>query len=173
MDERYTEGYTGENRETQETGGQTEQQHELLESAGQESNQEAGQQSGQENGRQTDAAGYMEYAEAGGAATEKEMKKAKKARKASGGPMSMKKRWAVLVSMALVFGAVAGGTAFGVKVAASSLYDRQNAAHNLSNTETWSTPGSTAAQGSGAQVAQDALHHRVTHSTQIARAFRR
>ena len=49
MDERYTEGYIGENRETQETGGQTEQQHELLESAGQEANQEAGQQSGQEN----------------------------------------------------------------------------------------------------------------------------
>ena len=80
MDERYTEGYTGENRETQETGGQTEQQYELLESAGQEANQEAGQQSGQENGWQTDAAGYMEYTEAGGAAPEKKMKKAKKAR---------------------------------------------------------------------------------------------
>ena len=153
MDERYTEGYTGENRETRETGGQTEQQHELLESAGQEANQEAGQQSGQENGWQTDAAGYMEYAEAGGAAPEKKMKKAKKARKASGGPMSMKKRWAVLVSMALVFGAVAGGTAFGVNVAASSIYDRQNAENNLSNTETASSSGSTEDKGTVAQVA--------------------
>lgn len=165
MDERYTEGYTGENRETQETGGQTEQQHELLESAGQEANQEAGQQSGQENGWQTDAAGYMEYAEAGGAAPEKKMKKAKKARKASGGPMSMKKRWAVLVSMALVFGAVAGGTAFGVNVAASSIYDRQNAENNLSNTETVSSSGSTEDKGTVAQVAQNAMPSLVTIST--------
>ena len=58
MDDKYTEGYTGENKETQETketGGQTEQQQNILESAGQQAGQEAGAP-GQMNYTETESA---------------------------------------------------------------------------------------------------------------------
>ena len=126
MDERYTEGYNEESKESQE----------------------AGQQAG--------AAGYMDYTEAGSAVPEKKLKKAKKSKKAPKGPMSMKKRWAVLVAMALVFGAVAGGTAFGVNVAASQVYNRKAAENGISNTETVSvTSGYVSALDRNLQISSD------------------
>lgn len=139
MDERYTEGYNEESKESQE----------------------AGQQAG--------AAGYMDYTEAGSAVPEKKLKKAKKSKKASKGPMSMKKRWAVLVAMALVFGAVAGGTAFGVNVAASQVYNRKAAENGISNTETVSGTDST---GTVAQVAENAMPSLVTISTMSVEEMR-
>lgn len=139
MDERYTEGYNEESKESQE----------------------AGQQAG--------AAGYMDYTEAGSAVPEKKLKKAKKSKKAPKGPMSMKKRWAVLVAMALVFGAVAGGTAFGVNVAASQVYNRKAAENGISNTETVSGTDST---GTVAQVAENAMPSLVTISTMSVEEMR-
>lgn len=142
MDERYTEGYNGESKESQE----------------------AGQQAG--------AAGYMDYTEAGSAVPEKKLKKAKKSKKAPKGPMSMKKRWAVLVAMALVFGAVAGGTAFGVNVAASQVYNRKAAENGISNTETVSGTDSTDSTGTVAQVAENAMPSLVTISTMSVEEMR-
>lgn len=168
MDDKYTEGYTGENKETQETketGGQTEQQQNILESAGQQAGQEAG------------APGQMNYTEtesASGAPAGHKMKKARarKPKKAPVGPMSMKKRWAILVAMALVFGTVAGGTAFGVNVAAGSLYDRHNAQKSLTNTQTVSNSGSTEDKGTVAEVAQNAMPSLVTISTMSVEEMR-
>ena len=142
MDERYTEGYNEERKESQE----------------------AGQQAG--------AAGYMDYTEAGSAVPEKKLKKAKKSKKAPKGPMSMKKRWAVLVAMALVFGAVAGGTAFGVNVAASQVYNRKAAENGISNTETVSGTDSTDSTGTVAQVAENAMPSLVTISTMSVEEMR-
>ena len=142
MDERYTEGYNEESKESQE----------------------AGQQAG--------AAGYMDYTEAGSAVPEKKLKKAKKSKKAPKGPMSMKKRWAVLVAMALVFGAVAGGTAFGVNVAASQVYNRKAAENGISNTETVSGTDSTDSTGTVAQVAENAMPSLVTISTMSVEEMR-
>lgn len=142
MDERYTEGYNEKSKESQE----------------------AGQQAG--------AAGYMDYTEAGSAVPEKKLKKAKKSKKAPKGPMSMKKRWAVLVAMALVFGAVAGGTAFGVNVAASQVYNRKAAENGISNTETVSGTDSTDSTGTVAQVAENAMPSLVTISTMSVEEMR-
>lgn len=142
MDERYTEGYNEESKESQE----------------------AGQQAG--------AAGYMDYTEAGSAVPEKKLKKAKKSKKAPKGPMSMKKRWTVLVAMALVFGAVAGGTAFGVNVAASQVYNRKAAENGISNTETVSGTDSTDSTGTVAQVAENAMPSLVTISTMSVEEMR-
>lgn len=142
MDERYTEGYNEGSKESQE----------------------AGQQAG--------AAGYMDYTEAGSAVPEKKLKKAKKSKKAPKGPMSMKKRWAVLVAMALVFGAVAGGTAFGVNVAASQVYNRKAAENGISNTETVSGTDSTDSTGTVAQVAENAMPSLVTISTMSVEEMR-
>lgn len=142
MDERYTEGYNEESKESQE----------------------AGQQAG--------AAGYMDYTEAGSAVPEKKLKKAKKSKKAPKGPMSMKKRWAVLVAMSLVFGAVAGGTAFGVNVAASQVYNRKAAENGISNTETVSGTDSTDSTGTVAQVAENAMPSLVTISTMSVEEMR-
>lgn len=142
MDERYTEGYNEESKESQE----------------------AGQQAG--------AAGYMDYTEAGSAVPEKKLKKAKKSKKAPKGPMGMKKRWAVLVAMALVFGAVAGGTAFGVNVAASQVYNRKAAENGISNTETVSGTDSTDSTGTVAQVAENAMPSLVTISTMSVEEMR-
>lgn len=142
MDERYTEGYNEESKESQE----------------------AGQQAG--------AAGYMDYTEAGSAVPEKKLKKAKKSKKAPKGSMSMKKRWAVLVAMALVFGAVAGGTAFGVNVAASQVYNRKAAENGISNTETVSGTDSTDSTGTVAQVAENAMPSLVTISTMSVEEMR-
>ena len=84
----------------------------------------------------------------------------------------MKKRWAVLVAMALVFGAVAGGTAFGVNVAASQVYNRKAAENGISNTETVSGTDSTDSTGTVAQVAENAMPSLVTISTMSVEEMR-
>ena len=146
--------------------------------------------------KKTEDGGQMPYSEIVPVGEEKKaswkVKSAKKDGKAPKGPMSMKKRWAVLVAMALVFGAVAGGTAFGVNVAASQVYNRKaaengisntetvasqvynrKAAENgISNTETVSGTDSTDSTGTVAQVAENAMPSLVTISTMSVEEMR-
>lgn len=123
--------------------------------------------------KKTEDGGQMPYSEIVPVGEEKKaswkVKSAKKDGKAPKGPMSMKKRWAVLVAMALVFGAVAGGTAFGVNVAASQVYNRKAAENGISNTETVSGTDST---GTVAQVAENAMPSLVTISTMSVEEMR-
>ena len=123
--------------------------------------------------KKTEDGGQMPYSEIVPVGEEKKaswkVKSAKKDGKAPKGPMSMKKRWAVLVAMAMVFGAVAGGTAFGVNVAASQLYNRKAAENGISNTETVSGTDST---GTVAQVAENAMPSLVTISTMSVEEMR-
>lgn len=105
------------------------------------------------------------YTSAPDMAAGKEKKNAGKA-KAPKGPMSMKKRWAVLVAMAVVFGLVAGGTAFGVNVAGNYVYERKTAEKNVTSTKTVSdTDDSSDDKGTVAEVAQNAMPSLVTIST--------
>ena len=126
--------------------------------------------------KKTEDGGQMPYSEIVPVGEEKKaswkVKSAKKDGKAPKGPMSMKKRWAVLVAMALVFGAVAGGTAFGVNVAASQLYNRKAAENGISNTETVSGTDSTDSTGTVAQVAENAMPSLVTISTMSVEEMR-
>ena len=126
--------------------------------------------------KKTEDGGQMPYSEIVPVGEEKKaswkVKRAKKDGKAPKGPMSMKKRWAVLVAMALVFGAVAGGTAFGVNVAASQVYNRKAAENGISNTETVSGTDSTDSTGTVAQVAENAMPSLVTISTMSVEEMR-
>ena len=126
--------------------------------------------------KKTEDGGQMPYSEIVPVGEEKKaswkVKSAKKDGKAPKGPMSMKKRWAVLVAMALVFGAVAGGTAFGVNVAASQVYNRKAAENGISNTETVSGTDSTDSTGTVAQVAENAMPSLVTISTMSVEEMR-
>ena len=126
--------------------------------------------------KKTEDGGQMPYSEIVPVGEEKKaswkVKSAKKDGKAPKGPMSMKKRWAVLVAMAMVFGAVAGGTAFGVNVAASQVYNRKAAENGISNTETVSGTDSTDSTGTVAQVAENAMPSLVTISTMSVEEMR-
>ena len=126
--------------------------------------------------KKTEDGGQMPYSEIVPVGEEKKaswkVKRAKKGGKAPKGPRSMKKRWAVLVAMALVFGAVAGGTAFGVNVAASQVYNRKAAENGISNTETVSGTDSTDSTGTVAQVAENAMPSLVTISTMSVEEMR-
>ena len=126
--------------------------------------------------KKTEDGGQMPYSEIVPVGEEKKaswkVKSAKRDGKAPKGPMSMKKRWAVLVAMALVFGAVAGGTAFGVNVAASQVYNRKAAENGISNTETVSGTDSTDSTGTVAQVAENAMPSLVTISTMSVEEMR-
>ena len=83
----------------------------------------------------------------------------------------MKKRWTVLVAMAVVFGLVAGGVAFGVNLAGGYLYKRYEAKENISDTKTVSA--TSADSGSSvAEVAANAMPSLVTISTMSVEEMR-
>ncbi|HJD46087.1 MAG TPA: trypsin-like peptidase domain-containing protein [Candidatus Mediterraneibacter norfolkensis] len=91
--------------------------------------------------------------------------------------MTTGRRWASVVSMALVFGLVAGGTMFGVNTAAEHLTGRDKA--QIGQTQTTSASAdvsgssdSSAAQGTVAEVAQNAMPSLVTISTMTVEEMR-
>lgn len=101
---------------------------------------------------------------------EKEKEKGRKS-------MTTGRRWASVVSMALVFGLVAGGTMFGVNTAAEHLTGRDKA--QIGQTQTTSASAdvsgssdSSAAQGTVAEVAQNAMPSLVTISTMTVEEMR-
>lgn len=85
----------------------------------------------------------------------------KKTRK---GAFGMKKRWATLVAMAVVFGLVAGGVAFGVNAAGGYFYNRYEAKKDITNTKTVSDT-SDSSGSTVAEVAANAMPSLVTIST--------
>lgn len=92
--------------------------------------------------------------------------------------MTTGKKWAVTVSMALVFGLVAGGTMVGVNSLGSYLTGGRASQNytQLAQTQTTSSSGSDASSGSGtesvAQVAQNAMPSLVTISTMSVEEMR-
>ena len=63
-------------------------------------------------------------------------------------PMSMKKKWALLVVMALVFGLIAGLTMYGVNAAANRMYDQ----NHISATDTAGDSDTDSTGNSGTSV---------------------
>ena len=87
-------------------------------------------------------------------------------------PMTTGKKWAMVVSMALVFGLIAGGTMFGVNTVGNMITGTGSHYTQLSQTETAgssaansSSDSSSTASGTVAEVAQNAMPSLVTIST--------
>lgn len=104
----------------------------------------------------------MPNAGAGGHARKPKVKK----------PMTTGKKWAMVVSMALVFGLIAGGTMFGVDTVGNMITGTGSHYTQLSQTETASSSAansssdsSSTASGTVAEVAQNAMPSLVTIST--------
>lgn len=104
----------------------------------------------------------MPNAGAGGHARKPKVKK----------PMTTGKKWAMVVSMALVFGLIAGGTMFGVNTVGNMITGTGSHYTQLSQTETAgssaansSSDSSSTASGTVAEVAQNAMPSLVTIST--------
>lgn len=93
-------------------------------------------------------------------------------------PMTMGKKWAVVVSMALVFGLIAGGTMFGVNAVGNLLTGGTARTYTqLSQTETTGEFGSgsgseSAGTGTVASVAENAMPSLVTISTMSVEEMR-
>ena len=91
-------------------------------------------------------------------------------------PLSMGKKWAVVIAMALVFGLVAGSTMVGVNAIGSFVFNRNNKTAELQQTET--TENAEAAgqtQGAGgtvSEVAANAMPSLVTISTMTVEQMR-
>ena len=91
-------------------------------------------------------------------------------------PLSMGKKWAVVIAMALVFGLVAGSTMVGVNAIGSFVFNRNNKTAELQQTET--TENADAAgqtQGAGgtvSEVAANAMPSLVTISTMTVEQMR-
>lgn len=83
--------------------------------------------------------------------------------------MSAGKKWAMVLSMGLAFGLVAGGTMFGVNAVGNYLFGINDEPAQLAQTQTTSSSGSgtssDSASGSVAEVAQNAMPSLVTIST--------
>ncbi len=91
--------------------------------------------------------------------------------------MTTGRRWASVVAMALVFGLVAGGMMFGVNTAAEHLTGRDKAQIGQTQTTNASadvsgSSDSSAAQGTVAEVAQNAMPSLVTISTMSVEEMR-
>ncbi len=103
---------------------------------------------------------------------------AKERKKKEKKPMSMKKKWGVLVAMALVFGLIGGGTMFGVNAAAWHLSGMDDAEKQIASTETTSPESvadavsSVEGKGAVAEVAQNAMPSLVTISTMSVEEMR-
>ena len=89
-------------------------------------------------------------------------------------PMSMKKKWAVLVAMAMVFGLIAGGVMYGVNAAGNRLY----AQNHISNTDTLSDTKKDSSDSTGdssasvEEVTKNAMPSLVTISTMSVEEMR-
>lgn len=91
-------------------------------------------------------------------------------------PMTTGKKWAMVVSMALVFGLIAGGTMFGVNSIGNLITGRGNSYTQLSQTQTTSGSGtsssSDSSSGTVAEVASNAMPSLVTISTMSVEEMR-
>lgn len=89
-------------------------------------------------------------------------------------PMSMKKKWATLVAMALIFGLIAGGVMYGVNAAGNRLY----AQNHISNTDTLSDTEKDSSDSTGdnsesvEEVTKNAMPSLVTISTMSVEEMR-
>lgn len=96
----------------------------------------------------------------------------KKAKK----PLSMGKKWAIVIAMALVFGLVAGSTMVGVNVVGSLVFDREDKTAQLQQTEIAGNAGTTGQTegntGTVSEVAANAMPSLVTISTMTVEEMR-
>ena len=89
-------------------------------------------------------------------------------------PMPMKKKWAVLVAMAVVFGLIAGGVMYGVNAAGKRLY----AQNHISSTDTLSDTDGDSSDSAGdnsasvEEVTKNAMPSLVTISTMSVEEMR-
>ena len=96
----------------------------------------------------------------------------KKAKK----PLSMGKKWAIVIAMALVFGLVAGSTMVGVNAVGSLVFDREDKTAQLQQTEIAGNAGTTGQTegntGTVSEVAANAMPSLVTISTMTVEEMR-
>lgn len=106
---------------------------------------------------------------------QKKEKKAKKVREKK--PMTVGKKWAALVAMALVFGLIAGGTMFGVNEAGNRLAGNSGSSDKVGQTQTTgsnsdSSSSDESSEGTVAEVAKNAMPSVVTISTMSVEEMR-
>lgn len=106
---------------------------------------------------------------------QKKEKKAKKVREKK--PMTVGKKWATLVAMALVFGLIAGGTMFGVNEAGNRLAGNSGSSDKVGQTQTTgsnsdSSSSDESSEGTVAEVAKNAMPSVVTNSTMSVEEMR-
>ena len=89
-------------------------------------------------------------------------------------PMSMKKKWAILVAMAVVFGLMAGGVMYGVNAAGNRLYAQSHISNTdtLSDTEEASSDSTGNDSASVEEVTKNAMPSLVTISTMSVEEMR-
>lgn len=96
----------------------------------------------------------------------------KKAKK----PLSIGKKWAIVIAMALVFGLVAGSTMVGVNAVGSLVFDREDKTAQLQQTEIAGNAGTTGQTegntGTVSEVAANAMPSLVTISTMTVEEMR-
>lgn len=107
--------------------------------------------------------------------TQDQQKKEKKVREKK--PMTIGRKWATVVAMALVFGLIAGGTMFGVNAAGNYLAGNDSSSDEVGQTQTTaSDSNSSSSDGSGqgtvAEVAKNAMPSVVTISTMSVEEMR-
>ena len=88
--------------------------------------------------------------------------------------MSMKKKWVTLVSMAVVFGLIAGGVMYGVNAAGNRLYAQSHIANTdtLSDADEVSSDSTDNGSASVEEVTKDAMPSLVTISTMSVEEMR-
>ena len=106
---------------------------------------------------------------------QKKEKKAKKVREKKS--MTVGKKWAALVAMALVFGLIAGGTMFGVNEAGNRLAGNSGSSDKVGQTQTTgsnsdSSSSDESSEGTVAEVAKNAMPSVVTISTMSVEEMR-
>ena len=91
-------------------------------------------------------------------------------------PLSMGKKWAIVIAMALVFGLVAGSTMVGVNAVGNYIFNRNDRSAQLTQTETTENADTSgeSSEGSGtvAEVASNAMPSLVTISTMTVEEMR-
>lgn len=91
-------------------------------------------------------------------------------------PLSMGKKWAIVIAMALVFGLVAGSTMVGVNAVGSLVFDREDKTAQLQQTEIAGNAGTTGQAegntGTVSEVAANAMPSLVTISTMTVEEMR-
>ena len=91
-------------------------------------------------------------------------------------PLSMGKKWAIVIAMALVFGLVAGSTMVGVNAVGSLVFDREDKTAQLQQTEIAGNAGTTGQTegntGTVSEVAANAMPSLVTISTMTVEEMR-